>query len=239
MIHPEFVPYVAAALMMLVALYCVSQLLLARRGDPHNHVDVNSSHALMGVGMAGMLVPALNPFSNTVGVVIFSIFTAWFGVTTVYFIVRWGFSGSIEDDAHGLSHPLIHLFMAGAMVYMYAAARGSSAGAGGQSSGMAMSGATAQGPALVTLFFVLALIAAAVLQLDDLARLSAPQRSLATVSGAAGSYRDDGSRDQAPLTSNRLSVVGVLRSETFRPRFELVYQAVMCVTMGYMLLLMV
>ncbi|MFZ0664963.1 MAG: DUF5134 domain-containing protein, partial [Acidimicrobiales bacterium] len=163
MTSPHFVPYTAAALMIAVSLYCVGRLALVRRSACRGHIDVNISHAFMGVGMAGMLVPSHNPFSDDVGTVIFGLIAAWFFVSSVRFVVKSGVKGFYVDHEHGISHPLIHMVMAGAMIYMYDVIP--SVGVGSQAPAMAMSGGSADGPAVLTLGFVLVLLASAVLQL--------------------------------------------------------------------------
>jgi hypothetical protein len=176
----------------------------------------------MGVGMAGMLVPAHNPFSADVGMTMFGLIAAWFLVSSVRFVVKHGAKGFYVDHEHGISHPLIHMVMAAAMVYMYDLIP--SAAAGGQAPAMAMSGGSTEGPAVLTLGFVVVLLASAVLQLDTIGKFSATSGSL--VGASVGNLGP-------PAASGLMSEVAP------RPRLEVVCHVAMCVTMGYMLLLMI
>src|ERR1700683_2207073 len=105
--------------MVSVSLYCASRLVAARLWDRKNHTDINISHVLMGVGMAGMLVPERNLISSEWGEYIFGFAALWFFGRSVQFIWRHGLSGTDEDGVHNLSHYAIHLLMSGAMLYMY------------------------------------------------------------------------------------------------------------------------
>jgi hypothetical protein len=136
---------------------------------------------------------------------------------------------------------LIHLVMALAMIYMYLAAVPAQAQTGAV---MSMTGPTGAGANFVglPLLFVLTLFASAVWQLDGLSRYAPARRDLVGVdagtvagSGARGSwenareYRGDGPRP---------SETGSESPASLAPRLEMGCHIVMCITMGYMLVLM-
>ena len=172
--HPAGLAYGLAVLMVAVSLYCIAWLVVATRQSRHNHVDVNVSHVAMGLGMAGMLVPRLNLLPDGVWESVFVAIAAWFSWQGVRFVTG---KLSVRDGSvsHGLSHYLIHLVMALAMLYMYLAAVPGRVGAGGA---MAMTGPTGAGANFVglPLLFVVILCASAVWQVDALSR-STPSRS--------------------------------------------------------------
>lgn len=223
MTDPHFIPYTAAALMIGISLYCVGRVLLARRSTCRSHVDVNVSHALMGVGMAGMLVPSLNAFPIDAGLAIFSALAAWFLAGSIRFVARNGIKGTYVDKDHGVTHPLIHAVMAGAMIYMYSTTPTGGIAEHAQSMAALMSADHAAGPAVVTLGFVVVLLASAVMQLNSIGRLSAVTGSVvgASLAGAG------------PIAT----VASTPKLE--RPRLEVICHVAMCVTMVYMLLLMI
>lgn len=210
-------------------------------------MDVNVSHVAMGLGMAGMLVPRLNLLPDGVWDVVFVAIALWFSWQGVRFA-----TGRVGDGAglgsHGVSHYLIHLVMALAMLYMYLAAVPAVASAGSGVSMSAPTGATANFVGL-PLLFVGTLLASAVWQLDGLSRYAPSRRSLvgaaaATDTGSSagprGSWEHSGksqgekSQCQEPGSPEPGSCV----QPSLAPRLEMGCHIAMCITMGYMLILM-
>jgi hypothetical protein len=148
---PSWLADILAAVMIAIAIYCVSRLVISRAGHRATHHDVDLVHGVMGVAMAGMLVTRLNPLPGSVWAVLFGVATAWFGwqVSRVY---RLRSTGRLTSGL-ATGHYVPHLVMCGAMVYMLLAVAvvksGSSAG------GMAMGGAG--GAHFEFLAFILAL----------------------------------------------------------------------------------
>lgn len=110
-------------LMLASALQSVIRLALARRIDRVVDVHVDLHHILMGISMAGMLVPALGLFSagpvTTAWTVVWVAATAWFAVDVVRRVAR-GHLLSRHLSGHARHH-LPHLAMSAAMVYMLTA----------------------------------------------------------------------------------------------------------------------
>ncbi|QMU77866.1 DUF5134 domain-containing protein [Streptacidiphilus sp. PB12-B1b] len=69
-----------AAAMLATALYCAGRLVAARLWRRPSARDVDVGHALMGVAMAGMLVPGLDPLAAPLWAAVFAAATAWFAL---------------------------------------------------------------------------------------------------------------------------------------------------------------
>src|SRR5215470_15538018 len=79
MAPPTWVAGVLAAVVLLIAGYCATRLVAARwwRRSTDHGVDV--LHAVMGVAMAGMLVPRLSLLQPRAWAVLFAVGAVWFG----------------------------------------------------------------------------------------------------------------------------------------------------------------
>jgi hypothetical protein len=237
--HPTGLAYTFAFVMVAVSLYCVAWLFVATGRSRQHHVDVNVSHVAMGLAMSGMLVPRLNLLPDGLWEAVFVAIALWFSWQGGRLVMQR--SARRDSPAHGVSHYLIHLVMALAMIYMYLAAVPAQAHTG---SAMSMTGPTGAGANFVglPLLFVLILFASAVWQLDGLGRYTPTQRDVVGVdtrtavgSGARGSWGsaavDGGDGPQTSETSSESSA-------SLAPRLEMGCHIVMCITMGYMLILM-
>jgi len=67
-----------AAIMILVAEVSAGQLVIGRAWTRRGGTDIAVSHLLMGIAMAGILVPGLSILPNAVWEVVFAVMTAWF-----------------------------------------------------------------------------------------------------------------------------------------------------------------
>jgi hypothetical protein len=115
---PAVLGYLLAAVMIVTAVYCVSRLVVARRRGRPTEPDVDIVHVLMGVAMAGMLVPRLRSLPDGTWEAVFGAALAWFGWQAGRPYCRRG-AGSRARRASG--HYLPHLLASGAMLYMYLA----------------------------------------------------------------------------------------------------------------------
>ncbi len=226
MAHPTWLAYSFAVLMVSISVYCIGRLVLANSMGRRNHYDVNVSHVLMGIAMIGMLVPRWNKIPNGPWEVTFGIIAVYFLARSIRFVARHGVGGTSDDHVHHLSHYLIHMVMGFAMLYMYWLGMPITASTGGS---MSMSGPPANGagdPGL-TLLIIAVLLGSAVWQTDSIGRF-APQRQLvlSAVGGGVGGEGTgtSGGRDERPWLA---------------PRLEIACHIGMCLTMGYMLVLMV
>jgi hypothetical protein len=200
-----------AAAMIATAVYCVSRMWVAWRWRRPTDYDVDGVHALMGVGMAGMLVPRLNPAAGGAwdvgGAAVFGAAMAWFGWRAVH---------ACRDRQAGpraVAHNGQHLLASGAMLYMFLAIP--SAGTGGLAAGAAMAATGARIPTFALLLAV-GLFGYVIWTTDGLTSL-AP----ATVTVGAGGPPSPAS--PAPAMSLRLAAC---------------CEIVMGVAMGYMLITM-
>ena len=135
---PSWLAGPLAVVMIGTAVYCVSRLAAAWRWRRPAEYDVDAAHAFMGVAMAGMLVPRLNPFGAGGWEVIFGVAAAWFGGQAVRSYLR--LRARRHQDGHQAQHLhyLHHLLASGAMLYMLACAAGEAPG--GSAADPAMAG---------------------------------------------------------------------------------------------------
>jgi hypothetical protein len=136
--------------MIVTAAYCFSRLVVAWRSKRQTDYDVDGTHILMGVAMAGMLVPRLNPFWDSGWEVIFAIAIAWFGWQAIR-----GYRNELAVGRRWVAHPLQHVLACGAMLYMFFAVAPMKTGSSG--SGMSMGGSAGSTSTFHTLALVLAL----------------------------------------------------------------------------------
>ena len=128
---PAWILGIFAAVMLLVAEVSAGQLVIARawtrRGG--TDADIAVSQLLMGIAMAGILVPGLSTLPNAVWEVVFAVMTAWFA----WCLWRESRGRGGAAVAHG--HYAPHLVHSAAMLYVFAALAGPSV----EGSGMSMS----------------------------------------------------------------------------------------------------
>jgi Domain of unknown function (DUF5134) len=156
---PAWLTDIFAAVMITVAAYCASRLVVARWWRRPTDVDTDGVHVVMGVAMAGMLVAGLRFGSFGLWEAVFAAAAGWFG---------WRFVRA----RHGAPlspwrcpQPVPHLVECGAMLYMYlavpavaAAAKGAS-GASGAMGGMSATGARFSVLALALALFMFGYVA--------------------------------------------------------------------------------
>ena len=223
MAHEYWLANLFAAMMAVVVVYCVGRLAFAGYLTRNNRHDVTVAHVLMGTAMVGMLVPRWNVVPICSWEVVFAGVALYFLARAVRCLLRGGLRPS--DRAH-LSHDLVHFAMASAMLYMYWLASASPGSPGGMGMGGPPQGA---GDPSLTFAFVVVLFASAIWQLDALGQFAhAPTHGTQTPGGTPRSLRLAGS----PVTV-------VAPRPYLAPRLEVACHIAMCVTMGYMLILMV
>ena len=235
MTNPGWLNDIFAAVMIAVAAYSAGRLVVARRWSRPTHRDVEVAHMLMGTAMAGMLVSDLNPLPFGVWEVVFSVLAAWF-VWRCYQFVRDPSTGLAHDQhVHRLSRRLIHLVMSLAMLYMYLAAVPAAVNSGGSMAMGAASGPTTNF-VLLPLAFIVSLLASAIWELDRIGHLSLSRTTedqtapaLASVGVGLPTTSEDSFTDHG---------VGNPSAPWLAPRLEGVCHIAMCVTMSYMLILM-
>jgi hypothetical protein len=133
---PAWLTDIFAAVMITVAAYCTSRLVVARWWRRPTDVDSDGVHVVMGVAMAGMLVTGLRFGPVGLWEAVFTAAAGWFGWRLVR--VRRG----APLSQWRCPQPVPHLVECGAMLYMYlavpavaVAAKGAAGGMGGMSTG--------------------------------------------------------------------------------------------------------
>jgi hypothetical protein len=229
----SWLAYIFAGVMLVTAAYCLARLVISWRQQRRTDRPVDAVHVLMGVAMAGMLVPALRVLWAGGWEVIFGAATVWFGWLAVREYRSRAALGRFRP------HHVQHVLGCAAMVYMFAAVTTAAKGAAG--SGMSGMGGAARFPTLA-LVFALALFGYVVWTADRLpalARVSAPAAAAvpaaavpaAAVPAAAVPAGLDASPD-APAPARRHM------TPPLSPRLAACCEIAMGVTMGYALILM-
>jgi Domain of unknown function (DUF5134) len=236
--NPGWLNDIFATVMTVIAAYSAGRLVAARLWSRQTHKDVDIAHILMGVAMAGMLVSDLNPLSSGFWEVIFSLLSAWF-IWRCYQFVRDPNTGiRYDQNVHRLSRRLIHLVMSLAMLYMYLAAAPAPAVSGGSMAMGAATGATTNF-VLLPLLFIVSLLASAIWELDRLGHLSCSRPARAPAFAAVAG-RSPTPSEGSDISDQSDGVQGVdeAGASWLAPRLEGACHIAMCVTMAYMLVLM-
>ena len=231
--YPSWLGYAFAAVMMVVGGYCLYRLVETARAGRSAHCDVNAGHVLMAFAMVGMLVPDWNVLPVPLWEVVFGVMALWFLAMAGMAVARHGIATLASGAGSHARHDVIHMVMACAMLDMYwlgMPMTGPSVGGASSGTGsMAMSGASGGGDPALTLFLVVVLLASAVWQLDTVER-RAPARRLAVAVPAGSGGRP------AEAVAGSGTTPDVLPWQA--SPLEVGCHVAMCVTMAYMLVLM-
>jgi Domain of unknown function (DUF5134) len=180
---PVWLLGIFAAVMLLVATVSAARLALARRADRDADIDV--SHLLMGIAMAGTLVASLSTLPALAWEIVFAALTVWFAcrVTREYQAGR-GLRALVSE------HHAPHLLHSAAMLYMFLALRPATGQSTSAMAGMSAGGQSLRLPTLALLFaFLLCAYVVADLNRVPAPRLSpaapAPALTLATTAAPA------------------------------------------------------
>jgi len=221
---PNWLAYGVAVVMLTISVYCVFRLAFAGRMGRRNHHDVNVAHVLMGLAMAGMLVPRWRVVPVGAWEVVFAGVGTYFLILSVRFVAQRGVAGADDDRVHHLSHYAIHMVMAGAMLYMFWLSTSTGVGLGASMSISVLQRGV--GDPGLTLALVVVLVISAIWQLDALGRFAPQGQRVLAAAGTGG-----------PVA--RAGVAAAPSRPWLAPRLEICCHVAMCVAMGYMLVLMV
>jgi hypothetical protein len=111
---PGWLTDIFAALMLTVAVYCTSRLVVARWWRRPTELDTDGAHVVMGVAMAGMLVTGLRTLPTGLWETVFAVGAGWFGWRMVQ-----ARRGTARSPWRCL-HPVPHLVECAAMLFMLA-----------------------------------------------------------------------------------------------------------------------
>jgi Domain of unknown function (DUF5134) len=217
-----------AVIMILTSGYCLTRLAVSwwRRRPTDRQVD--GMHVLMGVAMAGMLVPRLRlPWTSgweiifTVGAALFAwrVARAVRGRTARSRADRGRPARSLAARSRWPSHDAQHLLSCAAMIYMLALLAPLATRAVTTSSAMAGMGGSAEPGSAVPLVLAVSLLGCVVWTADRMSSM-APVAALAAAGGGAPARP---SAAPVPLS----------------PRMSACCEIAMGVTMGYMLIVMI
>jgi hypothetical protein len=218
---PAWLYYLFGVLMLAVAAYGVLLfgLSLASRRTAGRDVDI--SHTLMGIAMAGLFVPAWRIGGRGFWQLVFAVLMVWFLVGSFQSVQRFGLH---------IPHALIHAAMSLAMILMYAFPMPAA------SSGMSMSAAGPHldpglGALLALLFFGSAIFTLA-------SPIKGASHHGSHLQAYAMSGATDGDARLGPHGGGP-SPAGTVEALVALPWLEDLSHVVMCVGMGFMLILMI
>ena len=233
MTSPGWLDGIFAALMMLVAVCCAGRLAIGRLRGRATELDADGLHVLMGVAMAGMFEPQLNPLPVFVWRAVFVAASAWFAWRAIRA------RGHGRPRASRSAHPVPHAVECVAMVYMLLPP-GRAPGAG--MPGMSGPGAATAGNPLFALILALFMLGYIVWTTDRLASLSraGATRRRGTDQGrqpaAAASPAIAMQRPRVPAAADAKD--GSAGGPSLAPRLAAGYKIAMSIAMGYMLVMM-
>lgn len=219
---PTWLYYLFATLMLVVAGYSAAVMALTGSSQRRAGWDVELSHLLMGVAMAGMFVSGWSFGPSAMWEIIF-------GALLVWFVVRSG--RSVLAYGTHLPHTAVHALMAFAMLLMYWFPMGTS-------STMSSSATAPRADPGLLLVVAFLLIAQAVFTLASERKGVAVYGShliLAPTVGEIGSA--DGYPDTSVGPTGPTPAAG-LGAVVTNPSLLDAAHAVMCIAMAFMLVLM-
>jgi hypothetical protein len=243
-----------AGLMLATSVYCVARLVAARAWKRTLNRDTNIAHTADAVAMAGMLLPALKTLPDVAWEVIFASLTLWFASRATRTVLRHGIGDTGTGAEPLVSHYLSHFTMSGAMFYMFIEAAPAVTGrSSGVMSAMGGGGSTSNLTEL-TLLMILVLFGSAVWHADSLTMYTTARRALvgagAPMTGVDFPVSAARARASAgPVSSDSPAMArsphdgasgNAETSQAIRlaPRLETACHIALCITMGYMLILL-
>jgi hypothetical protein len=248
MTGPSWLADMLAVVMIVIAAYCFSRLVAAWRWQRRTDYDVDGIHVFMGVAMAGMLVPRLNPFWDSGWEVIFGAAMAWFGWQTIR-----GYRNELAVGRRWVVYHFQHVVACGAMLYMFLAVV--PARVGSSASGMAMGGSSATAARFPTLALVLTLalvgyviwtadVFTSLPTVSALRAMGVPVGTMVAPALAVGATSGGAAQSSAAETAAEITRApthpGAAQparvSPPLSPRLAASCEIVMGLTMGYMLI---
>ena len=238
---PAWLADIFAGVMITVATYCASRLVVARWWRRPTDVESDGAHIVMGVAMAGMLVAGLRFAPVGLWEAVFAAAAGWFG---------WRFVRVRRGAPAGrwrCPQPGPHLVECGAMLYMYlavpavaVAAKGAAGGIGAMDAGRARFSVLA----LVLALFMLGYVARVSDRLTARAPASAlavpaatgPQTPTALMTAAGPESAEPAAA--APSATCAGTGHDSAGARYLSPRCAALCKIAMGITMGFMLVLM-
>jgi MFS family permease len=236
--HPAISALLAGA-MITVALYCVARLVLSLNANIITERTTDAVHGVMGISMAGMLVPSLSGVPDDVWIALFVGSALWFG---------WKL---LQDSGSARRPPfeshLPHFLMCIAMIYMLVVMDWVGSGQSSHAASMAMSGPhTGEAPwPILAGFLTVILVGDVAINAGLTLRRTTPANAMERPQLAMSESRPNSERITGAgvvgVGEGVKTDVGGEQCETGRrpgvlaPRSAVLCQLVMCLVMGYML----
>jgi hypothetical protein len=250
---PAWILDIFAAIMLIVSAVSAGRLAFEWPWRFSAHPDVDISHLLMGISMAGMLAAGLRTLPDTAWEVIFGILTAWF----TWQVVRDARAEGARALAGGHCAP--HMIHSAAMLYMYLALVAPSASTGSAMGGMGASGMQSLSYPTIAFAFGLVLAGYSIWDLDQvsgkryslaratavltrpaLAGVSAGSAAVLPSAGAgAGAGAPGEPADVEPSRPQEMIGQGSARRLLLSPGMAVSCRIAMGVTMALMLFIMI
>lgn len=222
---PPWLYYLFAFMMLAVAAYGLLLLAVSLATRYNAGRDVDIAHIFMGTSMAGMFITDWAFGPTAIWELIFAVLLVWFLVRSVQSIITFGIH---------LTHYLIHAAMSLAMFLMYVFPGGANTGAVSMSMSMTSSSSARLDPALGSLLALSFLFSAVF-------TLASPVKGVSHHGRHARTQVVVGSEGPAVEALNRpvpaSAPFGAVRLIT-APWLEDASHIVMCLGMGFMLILM-
>jgi uncharacterized protein DUF5134 len=244
---PSWLAVPLAVVMIATAIYCAGRLAAACLWRRSTEIEADSVHVVMGVAMAGMLLPRLSPVPAAAWETVFGAAAVWFACQAVRGRIRQHTTASRSR----CSHPVPHLVESAAMVYMLAVLPGSWPGWSGRAmampgmgGGQMPAGGSLSALAVILALFMIGYVLWTADQLTALVRapaVAAPGAvqdqadtpdTAAVPIGVASMPDAPGAAGVSPPAAHRPG------GPALAPRLAACYKIAMGLTMGYMLILM-
>lgn len=224
---PAWLYYLFAVLMLAVAAYGLVLLVVSLSIRRNAGWDVDVAHVFMGTSMAGMFVADWAFGPSAIWELVFGALLVWFVVQSAQSLITFGIH---------LTHYLIHAAMSLAMLLMYVFPGGASSAA--MSMSMASSSGARLNPALGSLLAVSFFASAVFTLASPVKGVSHHGRhSRAYAMGGAGGGSVDAPNGTPPAAAAAAASTRAVSLIT-APWLEDASHVVMCIGMGFMLILM-
>jgi hypothetical protein len=232
MTGPGWLDGVFAALMMLVAICCAARLAIGRIRGRATELDADVLHVLMGVAMAGMFEPRLNPLPAFAWRVVFAAAAAWFVWQAIRARAR------TPSRASRCAHPVPHAVECAAMVYMLLAVSHAPGMTMPAMAGPERSAGGNPALALILALFMLGYVLWTTDRLASLSRIAAVRRRSADQGRQPVAAASPVTARQRLRVSSTTVDGGQAGWPSLAPRIAASYKIAMSIAMGYMLVTM-